>query len=170
MLIILTLGRAQPIDRPLAACYNKSITRDEGLSPGKRYKMKQTEEQRAAKAAEYMERKGENLDKLLIQAASDGHTDTVKLLLDAGANVHAENDQALRWAASDGHTDTVKLLLDAGANVHACDDDALRLAAFDSYTDTVKLLLDAGANAHANYDEALRLAASTEIVKLLKNY
>jgi len=32
------------------------------------------------------------------------------LLLDAGADVHAKNDEALRWASANGHTDTVKLL------------------------------------------------------------
>jgi hypothetical protein len=32
------------------------------------------------------------------------------MLLDAGANVHADNDGALRWASYNGQTEVVKLL------------------------------------------------------------
>jgi hypothetical protein len=34
----------------------------------------------------------------------------VKLLLDKGADVHAENNYALIWARAYGHTETVKVL------------------------------------------------------------
>ena len=43
-------------------------------------------------------------------ASYDGKTETVKLLLLEGANVHANNDQALKWASYYGHTEIVKLL------------------------------------------------------------
>ena len=46
----------------------------------------------------------------MIYAARKGHTDTVKLLLEHGADVHAEDDTALLYAADEGHTDTVKVL------------------------------------------------------------
>jgi ankyrin repeat protein len=64
----------------------------------------------------------------------------VKLLLDAGANVRAEVDWALRLASMRGHTETVKLLLDAGANVHARGDLALRWASTNGHTETMKVL------------------------------
>ncbi|MGB9697736.1 MAG: hypothetical protein ACPL2D_10710, partial [Ignavibacteria bacterium] len=32
----------------------------------------------------------------------------IKLLINAGANVHADDDNALRWAAKRGHADVVK--------------------------------------------------------------
>jgi ankyrin repeat protein len=32
------------------------------------------------------------------------------VLLEHGADVHADNDSALRWASGNGHTDIVKLL------------------------------------------------------------
>jgi peptidoglycan hydrolase-like amidase len=57
-----------------------------------------------------------------------------------------ENDAALVLAAENGETDTVRALLDAGANVRAVDDLALWLAAKNGHTETVKVLLDAGAN------------------------
>ena len=42
----------------------------------------------------------------------NGHADVVKTLLMAGADVHAENDEALRWASMNGHADVVKILED----------------------------------------------------------
>ena len=109
--------------------------------------------------------------RLLFDAASIGNNALVAFLLDHGANIHGQNDLALRWAAENGHTETVKLLLDRGANIHACDDAALRYAAAGGHTEMVKLLLDRGANIHAYNDDALSRAANkghTETVKLLK--
>ena len=68
----------------------------------------------------------------------------VKDALDAGANVHTEDDDALRLASHNGHVKVVKVLLDAGANVHADDDAALRWASY-RHLEVVKTLLDAGA-------------------------
>lgn len=50
-----------------------------------------------------------------------GHKDVVELLLNHGADVHACNDQALRWAAENGHTQTVSLLLEHGADKSVLD-------------------------------------------------
>ena len=46
----------------------------------------------------------------LINASENGHTETVKVFLEAGANVHALDDWALRWTSYNGHTETVKVL------------------------------------------------------------
>jgi len=94
----------------------------------------------------------------------------IQMLLDNGANVHANNDNALISAVEEGHTEIVKLLLAAGGNVHACVDNPLRSAAVLGHTEIVKLLLEAGADVHANNDTPLISAARaghTEIVKLL---
>jgi hypothetical protein len=94
-------------------------------------------------------------------------------LLAAGADVHAENDRALRWASSNGHTEVVKILLAAGADVHAENDRALRWASESGHTEIVKLLLAANANVHAENDYALQLASNnghTEVVKVLKDH
>jgi uncharacterized protein len=57
----------------------------------------------------------------LIYAASLGHTETVVLLLNRGANINATGDvvgwTALLCAAQAGHTECVKVLLEHGANL-----------------------------------------------------
>jgi ankyrin repeat protein len=67
-----------------------------------------------------------NRDVALRRAAWRGSTETVKALLEAGADVHGEQDAALQKASANGHADTVKVLLAAGADVHAADELALR--------------------------------------------
>ena len=46
-----------------------------------------------------------------------GYTEVVRLLLEAGADVHALNDQALREASQNGHTEVVHLLRKAESDV-----------------------------------------------------
>ncbi len=56
---------------------------------------------------------------MLWMAVYSGHTKTVKLLLDKGANVDAANKSngttLLDMASKNGHSETEKLLRDAGA-------------------------------------------------------
>ena len=56
------------------------------------------------------------------------YRDVTELLLVNGANIHAENDEALRYAASQGHVEAVELLLENGANIHTYNNYALRRA------------------------------------------
>ena len=59
----------------------------------------------------------------LMKAALSGHSDNAKLLLAAGADVHAESKDkgktALHIATEHGHSRIAVLLIEAGANVHA---------------------------------------------------
>ena len=97
----------------------------------------------------------------------------VKDALAAGADVHAEDDYALRWASKNGHVEVVKVLLAVGADVHARDDYALQWASKNGHVEVVKVLLAAGADVHAGDDYALQWASRNghiEVVKVLKDH
>ena len=129
---------------------------------------------------------GEYAYSVLIDATKEGRSEIVRVLLDAGANVHTKDDKtrtALMYAAMGGQTDIVKMLLDKGANPNDRNDypyqfrlegtspnryhdnqmSALMYAAKGGYTTIVELLAAAGAKVNAKdyYDEtALMFAAS----------
>lgn len=46
----------------------------------------------------------------MVWAAEAGHLKIVKLLVDHGANPHAEDDQGMNWAKENGHDDVVEYL------------------------------------------------------------
>src|SRR3990167_2541232 len=82
----------------------------------------------------------------LIEAASFGRTDTVKLLLDRGSDINAvdaSGTTALILAAEYAPIDTVRLLLKMGADINAINDygsTALSVAQRGDRTEIVKIL------------------------------
>jgi hypothetical protein len=78
------------------------------------------------------------LNAWLIQAAEEGDVGTIRQALAAGADVNADEGQALGNAALQGHTEAVQVLLVKRADVHAYDDLALRMAAWYGRAETVK--------------------------------
>jgi hypothetical protein len=107
-------------------------------------------------------------DKALRYAASRGHEQVIRFLIDQGANIHAGNNGALRVSASSGHDGVVIFLLDRGANIHAEDDEALRHSACNGHIKIVELLLDRGANIHAENDDALRSAVVNDEIEIVR--
>ena len=110
----------------------------------------------------------------LTKAALDGHKDIVRVLVDAGADVNAEEiiiqqskDKDRQWAAgatplmfvadygtNEAHVEIVRILIQAGADVHVKDDAGLTALSLVSRHDSprpeiVRLLLQAGANPNA---------------------
>lgn len=81
----------------------------------------------------------------LYDAAKIGDLIGVEAALAAGADVHANDDEALILVASRGHHEALQTLIDAGANVHAKDGQALSMAADIGCQDCAIRLLDAGA-------------------------
>lgn len=92
----------------------------------------------------------------LVRAIINVDIEMVTMLLEHGANVRANNDEALCTSVKRGCPETVQILLAHGANVHANDDEALRISAKRAHKEIVRALLEYGANVHANNDEALR--------------
>ena len=62
-----------------------------------------------------------------------------------GADIHADDNWAVRMASMCGYTETVKLLIENGADITANDNYAVRWASWSGMTETVKLLIDYGA-------------------------
>jgi len=88
-------------------------------------------------------------------SAKKGYEATVRLLLDHGADIKAQNadkSTSLHLAATSGHEATVRLLLDRGADIkaqNAAKSTALHLAAASGHEATVRLLLDRETNLEA---------------------
>ncbi len=87
----------------------------------------------------------------LMEAADDGDTEAVRLLIKHGANVNAANEDgctALMMAADEGHTQAVRVLIQAGADLNARDKEgktALMMAEHEKHAETARVLTDAGA-------------------------
>eukprot|EP01036_Dinobryon_divergens_P032240 gene32240-41786_t len=91
----------------------------------------------------------------LMYSIHRGQVETVKLLLDRGANVDARNVDGwspLWIAAHYGHVEILKMLLAKGAKIESTDNDgwtALISAAASGQTNAVACLLQEGANVEA---------------------
>lgn len=81
------------------------------------------------------------------------------------------SNYALKFAASNGHTETVKTLINAGMDTGNIDVDCLFRAAKNGYTKTLKVLIDAGVNIDAknyNNENALMVAIRTNDTKAIQ--
>ncbi len=85
----------------------------------------------------------------LVTGAATGMIDIVNEALDQGANIHFEDDLALRTASLMGNAPIVRLLVDKGANVNAASSEALLYAAKSQDGPLVEFLLSKGASIEA---------------------
>ena len=105
---------------------------------------------------------------LLFEASGAGELAMVRYALVQGADIHAYNDNALRYAVEKGHLDVVKFLVDKGANIHVFDDIPLRIASSHRHLDIVKYLIQNGANVHGSDDHSLRNAVVNNDLPMVK--
>ncbi len=123
-------------------------------------------------------------ENVLFNASKHGHLQLVKYLVENGANVHTENDEALIYAvqenkleivkylvevgkmdihngymvyiaASNGYLDILKYLVKKGANFRYEDEAPLIRAAAYGHNEIVEYLLSIGSDVHAKNDQAL---------------
>lgn len=92
-------------------------------------------------------------------ASRNGNAELVRLLLRHGADARTNDSAPLLWAASNGHTEVAQILLDAGSDIHTYDDMALKSAAQNGSVKLVQVLLAAGADITAGHHDAVVLAA-----------
>ena len=52
----------------------------------------------------------------VIEAVKNNDLENIKRLVEQGANLHADDEEALQWAAEKGHLEVVKYLLEQGAD------------------------------------------------------
>ena len=117
---------------------------------------------------------------VLMRAALDGNSETVKELIDQGADINKRDDNgrtALMFAVVNLHYETMKVLLEHGADVNAKSQQggtALMAAALAGDVRIVQALLDKGADLHVRLpetnDTAMTIVAThghPEIVRLL---
>ena len=105
----------------------------------------------------FTDHRDEGGNTLLMRAALDGQTETVKALLRKGADVNAQNLEgrtALMFAIINLRTATVKTLLQFGADVNVqarCGCTPLTLAACSGDIEITQALLNRGADARRIY-------------------
>lgn len=140
--------------------------------------------QAAMNSGAYLNAENEYGHTALGVAAQKGHSEIVKVLIAAKANVNKNADSTanigkytpLMEAVAGGHIDTVKLLLKAGAKVNeqqygTSGDSALLMAVQHRHKELVKILIKKGArvNAHiTNQHTILMYADEPEIKEMLE--
>ncbi|KAF7512685.1 hypothetical protein GJ744_000252 [Endocarpon pusillum] len=90
----------------------------------------------------------------LHEAASQGNVESIKCLLEAGADINAKDgwkhSSPLHEAASQGNVESIKCLLEAGAEINAKDgwnhSSPLHQAVSQGNVESIKCLLEAGAD------------------------
>ena len=107
-------------------------------------------------------------DNAIVWASCGGNLLVVKLLVKLGANIHAQNNQAIIYASCHNHLLVAKLLIKLGANVHAQDSQAIIFTSRDGYLSIVKLLIDSGADVHAQNNLALKYAIRNKHTDVIK--
>ena len=81
----------------------------------------------------------------------------MKYLCEAGADIHSENDYAVRLASANGHLEVVIYPCEVGADIRSCNDYAVQWASGNGHYEVVKYLYEAGADIsvisekHKNY-------------------
>ncbi len=115
-----------------------------------------------------------NGDTALMMASFKGNLAAAQLLIERGARVHHSGWTPLHYAATGGHNDVARLLLDNGAELDARSPNnttPLMMAAWRGHILTVKLLHDAGADATLKNDQGMtaidfaRVADQKDIVE-----
>jgi len=97
----------------------------------------------------------DELNSRLLDASDKEKLEEVRLLLDMGAQVDAEDDTKktpLHWAAWNGHIEIARLLIKRGAQVDAEDkykQTPLHMAAYNGHTGVARLLIERGAQVDA---------------------
>ena len=115
-----------------------------------------------------------NINEQFKEASWRGYLDVVKLLINLGADISIDNNDAIITASRQGRLSMVELLIELGADVHAQNNLAIIEASASGRGNLsmVKLLIENGADVHAQNNQSIIWASCNDhlsVVKLLIN-
>ena len=100
-----------------------------------------------------------DINKQVLETIECGYLEELKYLVEKmGANIHIDDDRALRSATVCGHLHIVKYLIEKGANINVMDNLPLRLATYTGNFKMVKYLVEKGADVSVKANTSLRWA------------
>jgi ankyrin repeat protein len=97
---------------------------------------------------------------ILDEAIRTGKYALVKLLLDAGADIHGRDDSLLFTAVGKSYYDIVRLMVDHGFDIHVHDDEALMCSTKNQQM--FNLMIELGCDIHAQSGAVLTTAITTQ--------
>lgn len=103
----------------------------------------------------------------LYLACEAGLLEVAKMLIQAGANVHEERDEALWVATENGHTDIVRLLLENGASIQ---EGLIEMAESKGYSEIVALLQNAHEQAKTRLENSALSGDLKTVIDLLRQH
>ncbi len=107
------------------------------------------------------------LDRALILSVKNSYESRALRLIEAGANVRANDFEALREAVSRGNAEMLDILLNAGLAANEDGGRAFLCAVAGGHRECAKLLLMRGADPNVGDGQAVILAASLNNIRML---
>jgi len=87
-----------------------------------------------------------NINSLLEDSIQANNMIGVKVALKNGADIHTNDDYAVRYVCYNNSLELVKYLVENGANIHANNNQPIRLASERNYINIVEYLIEKGVN------------------------
>ena len=109
-----------------------------------------------------------NINYQFVNASRYGYLEVVKLLIEKGANVRAQNNQGIIVASEYGYLEIVKLLIKNNVDMRAQNNRSIISASFNGHLSIVELLIKNGANVCAQNNQAIINASGKGHLKIVK--
>lgn len=109
-------------------------------------------------------------NELFLLAVTNGFGQITQYLVEIGANVHYQDDFALRFAVKYHDLYFIKILIEHGANIHTHDNWVFKTAVSRTNVDLVKLLVAKGISINCCNNYLLRMSVICNNMELVKYF